>query len=81
MAGLAGRLRALRDDLSVLRGNFLVLMVTWVLWRFAFRMVMPYGSLYIRALGATPTVLGLMNSIYMAFFCLSLIPGSYVADA
>ncbi|OYT52312.1 hypothetical protein B6U66_02385 [Candidatus Bathyarchaeota archaeon ex4484_135] len=81
MSGLADKLRALRNDLSVLRGNFLVLMVTWVLWRFAFRMVMPYGSLYIRALGATPTVLGLMNSVYMAFFCLSLIPGSYVADA
>ena len=80
MRGLAERLRAVREDLSVLRGNFLVLMTTWVLWRFAFRMVWPYESLYIRALGASPTILGLMNSIYMALFCLSLIPGSYVAD-
>jgi len=80
MKGLAERLKAVREDLAILKGNFLVLMITWVLWRFAFRMVLPYESLYIRALGASPTILGLMNSIYMAFFCLSLIPGSYVAD-
>ena len=81
MAGPGRRLKTIREDLSILRGNFLVLMVTWILWRFAFRMVMPYSSLYIRALGASPTVLGMMTSIYTALFCLSLIPGSYIADA
>ena len=74
------KLRSLADDLSILRGNFLVLLVTWVIFRFAFRLVMPYEPLYIRALGATPTVLGLMSAAYTAVFCLSLIPGSYVAD-
>jgi len=73
-------LRAIKSDLSILRGNFLVLLVTWIIFRVAFRMVGFYESLYVRALGASPTMLGLMNGIYMAVFSLSLIPGSYVAD-
>ena len=76
----SGRLAAIRGDLSILRGNFLVLLITWIIFRVAFRMVMPYEALYIRALGAGPAILGMMNGIYMAIFSLSLIPGSYVAD-
>ena len=73
-------LEVLRRELDFLRGNFLVLMITWVMFRFAFRMVIPYEPLFISELGADETTLGLMNSIYAAVLCLSLIPGSYVAD-
>lgn len=74
------KLRALREDFSIIRGNFLVLLVTWVIFRIAYGLVTPYESLYIRSLGATPSILGLMSAVSMATFCLSLIPGSYIAD-
>ena len=75
-----GKLRALKESLSILKGNFLVLLVTWIIFRLAFRIVGPYESLYICALGATPATLGVMSSLQTAVFCLSLIPGSYLAD-
>ncbi|RLI38922.1 hypothetical protein DRO60_02600 [Candidatus Bathyarchaeota archaeon] len=78
--GLRKVLKGLKEDLSIIKGNFLVLLVTWIIFRMAYGLITPYEPLYIRSLGATPTVLGLMGAASMATFCLSLIPGSYVAD-
>jgi len=72
--------KAISETAELLRGNFLVLMITWVLMRIAFRMVTPYETLFIRALGADETIIGMMMSAYQAVFCFSIIPGSYIAD-
>jgi len=72
--------KAVSGAAELLRGNFLILMVTWVLMRMALRTALPYEALFIRALGADETVIGLMMSAYQAVLCLSIIPGSYIAD-
>ena len=70
----------LKRELSILRGNLLVLVVSWTFFRFGFSMVYPYESLYLQALGASPFVIGLIGSLGLAILCLSRIPGAYIAD-
>ena len=63
-----------------MRGNILVLIVSWVFTEFSTSMIYPYQSLYIRDLGASPFILGLMSSMGYFLLCLVRIPGSYLAD-
>jgi len=46
----------------------------------AFGMIYPFESPYIRALGASPLVIGLMGSLGYTILVLVRIPGSYIAD-
>ncbi|RLE61989.1 MAG: MFS transporter, partial [Thermoprotei archaeon] len=70
----------LRKELSILRGNFLVLMISWIFLHFAFSMIYPYEVLYLQALGASPSTIGLIGSLGTALLCISTIPGAYIAD-
>lgn len=70
----------LRDELAFIRGNLLVLIATYTIFRFAFSMHTPFQSLYIRELGASPFVIGLMSSIGSAILAVVRIPGSFIAD-
>jgi MFS family permease len=75
--GLAERLRG---ENAVLTGNFLVLMVTWVLMYSTQPIPDTYSSLYYLSLGATPFLLSVMffaGSLAVAFVQL---PGGYLAD-
>ncbi len=75
--GLADRLRG---ENAVLTGNFLVLMVTWVLMYSTQPIPDTYSSLYYLSLGATPFLLSVMffaGSLAVAFVQL---PGGYLAD-
>jgi len=75
-----GLLSRLRKELSFIRGNLLVLIVSYTFFRFTHSLHSPFQSLYIRALGATPFLIGLMNSIGSAIFALVRIPGAHIAD-
>jgi len=70
----------LREDFSILRGNLLVLVVSWIFLYFAGSMVYPYETLYLQALGASPFTIGLIGSLGTALLCFSRIPGAYIAD-
>jgi len=70
----------LRGELSILRGNLLVLVISWMFLYFAGYMVYPYESLYLKALGASPVTIGLIGSLGTALLCISRIPGAYIAD-
>jgi len=61
--GLMTEKRATRDTFSFMRGNILVLTATRVLGMFCRRMVFPYASLYILALGGDSTQIGFINSL------------------
>lgn len=63
-----------------MRGNLLVLIVSYMFFRFSWSMVYPFESLYIRELGASPFVLGLMGSVGAALIALVRIPGAFIAD-
>jgi MFS family permease len=66
---------------STLRGNFLLLIITWILMYFTQPIPDTYSSLYFLALGATPFLLSVMffaGSLAIAFV---QIPGGFLADA
>ena len=75
--GLRSRLR---EELSFLRGNLLVLIVSWVFFRFVGSMVYPYESLYLEALGATALTIGLVGALGTVALFISRLVGGPLAD-
>jgi len=69
-----------KEELSFIRGNLLVLLVTWSIFNFIFSMEFPYFSLYVRELGASPSLIGIIVAIGTLMHILVRIPGSYIAD-
>jgi len=63
-----------------LKGNILVLMVCRVLWSLSTSIVYPFFSLYILALGGTPTEIGLINSLGIIAGMVLYPVGGYIAD-
>jgi MFS family permease len=47
---------------------------------FTYSMVYPFESPFIRELGASPFIIGLIGSLGIALLCLVRIPGAYIAD-
>lgn len=69
-----------RGGYAILKGNFLLLIVTWVLIYFALPIPQTYASLYYLSLGADDfllAVIGFAGSIAIAFV---QFPGGYLAD-
>ena len=73
-------LARLREEFSFVRGNLLILIVSYTLFRMTDSMSYSFQSLYIRELGATPFMLGLMSSLGSLIIALVRIPGAFVAD-
>jgi len=74
---LLGRVR---EELGFLRGNLLVLMASYMVFGFTSGLFSPFRSPYIRELGASPLVLGLMTSAGYVILALVRIPGAFIAD-
>jgi len=70
----------LLSEFSFIRGNLLTLIVSWIFMDFTFSMTFLFESPYIRALGASPFVIGLMNSAGVTALSLVRIFGAYIAD-
>ena len=58
----------LKTEFSFMHGNLLTLIITWLFFFFAYSVVAPFESPYIRELGASPTTIGLMGSVGAAVF-------------
>lgn len=69
-----------RQELGFIKGNLLVLVSSNVLFGFTSAMWMPFRSLYIRELGASPLTLGLLSSLSSILLGFVKIPGAYIAD-
>ena len=69
-----------REELGFLRGNLLVLMASYMVFGFTSGLFGPFRSPYIRELGASPFVLGLMTSVGYVILAFIRIPGAYIAD-
>lgn len=76
----AGLLRRVRNSLSFMRGNLLVLTLTRSTGMFARQMTFPYASLFILALGGDPEQVGLINSLAPLASLLVFPIGGYLAD-
>ncbi len=70
----------LRKEFSFIRGNYAILVMSWILVDFAVELPATYYSLYVLELGATETILGVIG--LSQFFALASMqfPGGYLAD-
>ena len=69
-----------REEFSFFRGNYLVLIVSWIFMDFAGEIPGAYYPLYVKDLGGNEAILGLIG--FITFLCLASVqfPGGYLAD-
>jgi MFS family permease len=75
-----GFLTNLASGFSFVRGNFLILIVSWLILDFARELPATYYPLYVQALGGTAATLGLIGAASTASQALVQFPGGYLAD-
>ena len=70
----------LRNEFSFFKGNYAVIVISWILIDFAGELPGTYYSLYVLNLGATVTILGMIG--FTSFLVLASVqfPGGYLAD-
>lgn len=68
------------DNFSFLKGNLLILTISWMVWFPALRLTDAYAQPYIKELGASVFIIGAINSIATATLAITRILGGYVAD-
>jgi MFS family permease len=71
----------LRAEFSFIRGNYLVLVTSWILMDFASEMPsLYYGPFVIYDLGATAAILGMIGFVQTLALAAVQFPGGYLAD-
>jgi len=75
-----GMLSRLRSEFGFIRGNFLVLVLSWTLMDFAREIPGTYYGLYVKALGGSASIVGLIAFTSMIAQALVQFPGGYLAD-
>ena len=74
------RVRRLFGSFSFLKGNVLIIILSWIIWYPALALIGGYSQLYIRGLGASVIIVGAINSISLVILSIVRILGGYVAD-
>jgi MFS family permease len=67
--------------IGILRGNLLILIVCRCIWMFSTSIPRPYLSLYIRELGGSSAIIGLVNSLASVAGLFLYPMGGYIADS
>jgi len=70
----------LRKEFSFIKGNYAVLVTSWILIDFAMELPATYYSLYVLELGATKTILGMIGLFSFLALASMQFPGGYLAD-
>jgi MFS family permease len=73
-------LDALRREFAFIRGNYAVLVMSWILVDFAVELPATYYGLYVINLGATETILGAIGLSQFLALASMQFPGGYLAD-
>lgn len=75
-----GLMNRLQEEFGFIQGNYLVLVVSWILMDFAMELPGTYYSLYVLALGGSAVAIGLIG--FTSFIALASVqfPGGYLAD-
>jgi MFS family permease len=73
-------LSKVKKEFSFLKGNLLVLIISYMFFRVSGGLTGAYYPLYVRELGASPFVIGLISSLGSLVVGLMRIPGGYFAD-
>ncbi len=70
----------LKAEFSFIKGNYAVLITSWILIDFAMELPATYYSLYVLKLGATETILGVIALFSFLALASMQFPGGYLAD-
>jgi MFS family permease len=73
-------LETLRREFSFIKGNYAVLITSWIIVDFASELPATYFSLYVLNLGATATILGIIGFSQFLALASMQFPGGYLAD-
>ncbi|MFH1180604.1 MAG: MFS transporter [Candidatus Bathyarchaeota archaeon] len=75
-----GTFSRLRSEFDFIKGNFLLLIISWLILDFCAELPGTYFPLYVKALGGTAISLGILGAAEMLARGLVQIPGGYIAD-
>jgi len=70
----------LKTEFSFIKGNYAILVASWILIDFAMELPATYYSLYVLKLGATETILGMIGLFSFLALASMQFPGGYLAD-
>jgi len=73
-------IETLKQEFSFIRGNYLILIMSWVLMDFAGEIPGVYYSDYVIQLGGTATILGLIMLVSQLVLASVQFPGGFLAD-
>jgi len=73
-------IETLRQEFSFIRGNYLILIMSWILMDFAGEIPGVYYSDYVIQLGGTATILGLIMLVSLLVLASVQFPGGFLAD-
>lgn len=72
--------KGILSDFSFIKGNFLIILMGWLLVDFTREMAFTYFPLYVTALGGTATIIGVINAAGQITEAYVKIPGGQLAD-
>jgi len=75
-----GFLSKIISEFSFIHGNFLILILTWLIMDFATEIPSTYYALYVKALGGSAATIGLIGFASMISLALVQFLGGYLAD-
>jgi MFS family permease len=73
-------IRRFLANFSFLKGNVLIIILSWIVWYPALGLIGGYNQLYIYALGASAIIVGAINSVSTVTLSIVRILGGYIAD-
>ncbi len=71
---------SLRKEFSFFKGNYAIIVVSWILIDFAFELPATYYALFVLELGATETIIGMIGFASFLVMASTQFPGGYLAD-
>lgn len=72
--------QGIKKEFSFIKGNYAVLIISWILVDFAAEIPAAYYALYVLQLGATETILGTIGLFQFLALASMQFPGGYLAD-
>jgi DHA1 family multidrug resistance protein-like MFS transporter len=80
MEKISNRLQRFSENLTLLKGNLLILILSWMLMNPVTVMLSVYEPLYIKSLGASTFIVGSIYAVSTIILSIVRIPGGYIAD-
>jgi MFS family permease len=70
----------LKREFSFIKGNYRILVISWIIMDLAMEMPIPNFQYYVQALGGTGLALGIIGLANWVFMAIVAFPGGYLAD-